>query len=77
MYLQMLGFLHTVVFIRYQHVCLMYLVNMFKVECDINNNYMVCFRTNNLGTLSRVIKVYQEMYKNSDVYPCRAMYTHV
>ena len=24
-----------------QRVCLMYLVNMFKVECDVNNNYGV------------------------------------
>ena len=28
-----------------------------------------------VGTLSRVIKVYQEMYKNSHVLPCIAMYT--
>ena len=26
-----------------------------------------------VGTLSRVIKVYQEMYKNSHVMPCIAM----
>ena len=30
-----------------------------------------------VGTLSRVIKVYQEMYQNSHVYPCIAMYTYV
>ena len=30
-----------------------------------------------VGTLSRVIKVYQEMYQNSQVYPCIAMYTYV
>ena len=52
MYLQMLGFLHTVVFIRYQHVCLKYLVNMFKVEYEINSAYMVCFPKNNLYSLS-------------------------
>ena len=52
MYLQMLGFLHAVVFIRYQHVCLRYLVNMFKVEYEINSAYMVCFPKNNLYSLS-------------------------
>ena len=52
MYLQMLVFLHTVVFIRYQHVCLKYLVNMFKVEYEINNAFMVCFPNNNLYLLS-------------------------
>ena len=30
-----------------------------------------------VGTLSRVIKVYQEMYKNSHVLPSIAMYSHV
>ena len=52
MYLQMLGFLHTVVFIPYQHVCLKYLVNMFKVEYEINSAYMVCFPKDNLYSLS-------------------------
>ena len=28
-------------------------------------------------TLSRVIKVYQEINKNSHVMPCNAMYSHV
>ena len=52
MYLQMLGFLHTIVFIRYQHVCLKYPVNMFKVEYEINTAYMVCFPKDNLYSLS-------------------------
>ena len=30
-----------------------------------------------VGTLSGVIKVYQEMYKNSYVLPCIAMYSYV
>ena len=34
-------------------------------------------RKKEVGTLSRVIKVYQEMYQNSHVYPCIAMYCHV
>ena len=29
-------------------------------------------RLGKVGTLSRVIKVYQEMYKKGHVYPCRA-----
>ena len=47
MYLQILGFLHTVVFIRCQHDCLKYLVNMFKAEYEINSAYMVCFPKDN------------------------------
>ena len=51
---------------------------LFSSQYDDSSTISCCpYRTSWVGTLSRVIKVYQEMHQNSHVYPCIAMYTYV
>ena len=42
-------------------------------SCDTGQRMPYLAPVNWVGTLSRVIKLYQEMYKNTYVYPCIAM----